>query len=73
MQIYVEVIDPLGPEFCAVFQIWIYFHSSTCRHLVRPAPFIDDAFILLLYGLSSLSKNQDRCPKVCGFISVPLI
>lgn len=24
--------------------MWIYFHSSTCRDLFRPAPFVEDVF-----------------------------
>ena len=38
--------------------MWIYFFSSTCRHLVRPAPFIEDAFIFSLYGFGFFIKNQ---------------
>ena len=57
MWFYVEAFDPFGPEFCAVM-IWIYLNSSTCRHPVRPAPFVEDALPFPLYGLVSLSKNH---------------
>jgi hypothetical protein len=33
--------------------------SSTCRHPVRPAPFVKDAFFFsMVWFLASLSKNQ---------------
>ena len=57
----VEVLNPLELELCARWQIWVYFHFSTHRLPVRPAPFIGDAFFfhcifLLRCQRSSVSK-----------------
>ena len=37
---------------------YVYFHSSTCRQPVRPAPFIEDAFFLTLYVFGIFVKDQ---------------
>jgi hypothetical protein len=34
------------------------FHSSICRHPIRPGPFIEDAFFCPLYGFAFSVKNQ---------------
>jgi hypothetical protein len=39
---------------CKVFGF--FFHSSTCRHPVRPAPFVEDALFPHCIILASLSK-----------------
>ena len=37
----------------------MYFYSSTCRHSVMPAMFVEDAFFFLpFYNFSFLGKNQ---------------
>ena len=36
----------------------IILHFSTCRHLVMPAPFVDDTFFFLLYIFDIFVKNQ---------------
>ena len=51
----VEAFDPLRCEFCAGWWMWIYLHSSTFRHSVRPTPFAEDALPFPLYGFV---KNQ---------------
>jgi hypothetical protein len=38
--------------------IWIYLHSSACRHLVKPAQFVEDAFCFPLHGFGFFTKNQ---------------
>jgi len=49
--LYVEVLDSLGFELCARWQIWIYFHFSMYRLPVKPAPFIEeDFFPLYIFG-----------------------
>jgi hypothetical protein len=35
-----------------------FFHSSTCRHPVRPISFFEDAFSFSLYGFGFFIKNQ---------------
>jgi hypothetical protein len=55
--VYVEVLDPLGLEFCSGSKIRICLHSSTYRHAVRPAPFVEDSFFFPLYGFGFI-KNQ---------------
>ena len=55
---YVEVLDLLGLELCTKRQIWVYFHSSTHRQPVRPAPFIEDTFFFPLYIFGAFVKNQ---------------
>jgi hypothetical protein len=48
----------LDMNFFTGWNIGIYLHSSTCRHAVSPAPFIEDVFFFPLYSLPSLSKNK---------------
>jgi hypothetical protein len=40
-----------------------YLHSSTCRHPLRPTPFVEDLFFFPFYGFGLfLSKSSDhRC------------
>jgi hypothetical protein len=55
---FFDVFDPLGLEFCVERCIWVYLHSFTFRHLVRPAPFVENDFIFTLYGFGFCIKNQ---------------
>jgi hypothetical protein len=41
---------------CVSSDIFIYLHSSTCRHPVRTAAFIEDTFFSYCMVLVSLSK-----------------
>ena len=53
---------PFGVEFCAGRYIWIYLHSSTCRHPVRPAPFVEDVFFFFpLYGFGFFIRLNIFC------------
>jgi hypothetical protein len=45
-------------SFCAGKWIWIYLYSSTCRHPVRLASLIKDAFFFPLHGFRFFVKNQ---------------
>ena len=47
-QVYIEVFNPLGLEFCEWWWIWIYIHSSTCWHPVMLTPFVEGAFYYIL-------------------------
>ena len=49
-----------------VINMCIYFHSSTYRPPVRPAPFVEDAFFTPLCFLVSMLI---KCTWVYGFIS----
>lgn len=48
----------LGLEFCVGWSIWVYLHSSLCRHPVRPASVFEDIFFSLLYSIGFFVKNQ---------------
>ena len=62
--------DPLGLQFCATdMYIWIYLHSSTCKHRARLAPFVEDVVPFPMNGFDFFIKNQVEC----GFISGTLI
>ena len=56
--IYFEILAPCLLDFCAGWQIWIYLHSSTCKHPVRQAPFVEDTFFSQLYCFESIVKQQ---------------
>jgi hypothetical protein len=64
---YVEVLDPLGFELCASWQIWFYFHFSTHKLSVRLEAFIEDAVFFSTFYFAFLTKI--KCLKVCSFIS----
>ena len=78
--INVEVFGPFVLQFCAWY-MWIYLHSSICKHPARPAIFVEDAsfFHVLFYLLRQKSNvhrfvgpSQDRPfnlidPPVCSY------
>ena len=43
--VHAEFLNPLGLEFSERWYIWIYFHMSKYKLLIRPAPFIENAFL----------------------------
>jgi hypothetical protein len=50
----------------------IYLHSSTCRHLVRSAPFVEDAFFFPLYGFGFFVKKKSSVCRCVG-LSVSIL
>jgi hypothetical protein len=54
---YIVVLDPLGLNFHAKWQIWIYFHFLTFKQPVRPEPFIEDSLFFPLYIFGFFAKN----------------
>ena len=53
----VEVFDTLDLGFVLGDKDgFIDLHSSKCRYLVRPMPFIEDAFFFPLYGFGFFMK-----------------
>lgn len=55
---YVEVFDPFGLDFCSRGYGWIYFYSSTFRHPVWPASFVEDTVFFQVCVCSFFIKNQ---------------
>ena len=72
---YLEVPDPLGLELCIKKYIWINLHCFSCRHSIRPAPFVDNVFFFPLYVFVSFVKDQvsiDVYIYLWVFNSIPL-
>jgi hypothetical protein len=66
--LYVEVLDTLGFELCARWQIWICFYCSKYRLSVRPAQFIEDAFFFQLYIFGFFCQRSSICKYVVLFL-----
>jgi hypothetical protein len=55
---------------------WVYLHSSICKHLVRPAPFVKNAFFCsnvwfwFLYQKSGAHRCVDLCLGLLWFESL---
>jgi hypothetical protein len=62
-----KMLDPRGLELCARGYEWINLHSSTCRQLVEPAPFVENALFVPLDCFSLFVKDQVTI--LCRFIS----
>ena len=59
--VYSFILRPLvhlDLSFVQDDKIWIYLHSSTCRHPVRPAPFVEEVFFFPLYDFVFFVKNH---------------